>query len=72
LVDLWRNPYWVQMDTNTDRKVANPDIQNQDPKISQNPNSPTPQFLPTDVIIYSNGKDKIQMTGDDIASWRDN
>jgi hypothetical protein len=52
--------------------VANPDIQNQDPKISQNPNSPTPQFLPTDVIIYSNGKDKIQMTGDDIASWRDN
>lgn len=72
LVDLWRNPYWVQMDTNTDRKVMNPDVQNQDPKISQNPNSPAPQYIPTDVIIYSNGKDKIQLTGDDIASWRDN
>jgi prepilin-type N-terminal cleavage/methylation domain-containing protein len=72
LVDMWSVPYWIQLDTNMDRKVQNPDVQNQDPKISQNMTNPPPQFLPTDVIIYSNGKDKTQQTGDDIVTWRDN
>lgn len=70
LVDLWGSPFYVLFDTNLDRKIQNPDLQNQDPKISQNAVSPPPQFLPTDVAIYSLGKDKIQMTGDDIVSWR--
>jgi|688.fasta_scaffold08887_6 prepilin-type N-terminal cleavage/methylation domain-containing protein len=70
LVDLWGSPFYVLFDTNLDRKIGNPDLQNQDPKISQNAVSPPPQFLPTDVAIYSIGKDKTPMTGDDIVSWR--
>jgi prepilin-type N-terminal cleavage/methylation domain-containing protein len=70
LLDLWGSPYYVQFDTNLDRKIKNPDLQNQDPKISQNTVSPPPQYLPTDVLIYSIGKDLVQMTGDDIVSWR--
>lgn len=70
LVDLWGMPFYVLFDTNLDRKIKNPDLQNQDPKISQSAVSPPPQYLPTDVAIYSLGKDKIQMTGDDIVSWR--
>jgi prepilin-type N-terminal cleavage/methylation domain-containing protein len=70
LVDMWGSPFYVQFDTNLDRKMENPDLQNQDPKISQNAVSPPSQFLPTDVLIYSIGKDKIPMTGDDIVSWR--
>lgn len=72
LVDMWSQPYWVIMDTNMDRKIENPDISNQDPKISQNATSPPPEYLPTDVGIYSTGKDITQLTGDDIVSWRDN
>ncbi|MFO1437854.1 MAG: type II secretion system protein [Verrucomicrobiaceae bacterium] len=70
LVDLWGSPFYILFDTNLDRKIKNPDLQNQDPKISQNAISPPPQFLPTDVAIYSLGKDRIPMTGDDIVSWR--
>lgn len=70
LIDLWGSPYYVQFDTNLDRKISNPDLQNQDPKISQNTVSPPPEFLPTDVLIYSIGKDLIAMTADDIVSWR--
>lgn len=70
LIDLWGSPYYVQFDTNLDRKITNPDLQNQDPKISQNTVSPPPEFLPTDVLIYSIGKDLVAMTGDDIVSWR--
>lgn len=70
LVDLWGMPFYVLFDTNLDRRIKNPDLQNQDPKISQSAVSPPPQYLPTDVAIYSSGKDKIQMTGDDIVSWR--
>jgi prepilin-type N-terminal cleavage/methylation domain-containing protein len=71
LLDMWGSPLVVLLDTNLDRKLVNPDIQNQDPKISQNQASPPPQFLPTDVAVYSTGKDRIQMTGDDIVSWRE-
>ena len=70
LVDLWGSPFYVIFDTNLDRTIKNPDLQNQDRKISQNAISPPPQFLPTDVAIYSVGKDLIPMTGDDIVSWR--
>lgn len=71
LLDMWGSAFLVLMDTNLDRKLVNPDIQNQDPKISQNQASPVPQFLPTDVAVYSMGKDRVQMTGDDIVSWRE-
>lgn len=71
LVDLWAQPYWVILDTNMDRKIQNPDMQNQDPKISQNAVSPPPEYLPTDVGIYSAGKDIMQLTGDDVVSWRE-
>jgi prepilin-type N-terminal cleavage/methylation domain-containing protein len=70
LVDLWGSPYYVLFDTNQDRKITNPDISNQDPKISQSAISPPPDNLPTDVAIYSIGQDKTQQTGDDIVSWR--
>jgi prepilin-type N-terminal cleavage/methylation domain-containing protein len=58
LVDLWGTPYWIALDTNLDRKIENPDVQNQDPKISQNATSPPPEFL-------------TQLTGDDVVSWRE-
>lgn len=71
VVDMWGSPFYVLLDTNMDRKIINPDVMNQDPKISQSAVSPPPQFLPTDVAIYSLGKDLIQQTGDDIVSWRE-
>ena len=70
LVDLWGSPFYILFDTNLDRKITNPDLSNQDPKISQNSNSPPPDNLPTDVAIYSLGLDKIAQTGDDVVSWR--
>jgi prepilin-type N-terminal cleavage/methylation domain-containing protein len=71
LIDMWGSPFYVLLDTNLDRKLVNPDVQNQDPKISQSQVSPPPQFLPTDVAVYCLGKDLVQMTGDDIVSWRE-
>ena len=71
LLDMWGSPFYVLLDTNLDRKLENPDVMNQDPKISQSQVSPPPQFLPTDVAIYSIGKDLVQLTGDDVASWRE-
>ena len=70
LVDLWGSPYYILMDTNLDQKIANPDLMNSDPRISQNQISPPPANHPTDVLIYSLGKDKTAQTGDDIVSWR--
>ncbi len=70
LVDLWGSPYYLLFDTNLDRKIANPDLQNQDPRISQSQTSPPPDNHPTDVLLYSLGLDKVQQTGDDIVSWR--
>ncbi len=70
LVDLWGLPYRVLLDTNGDKQVVNPDIGNSDPKISQNPVSPTPQKLPTEIAIYSFGKDRQKQTKDDVVSWR--
>ena len=70
LVDLWGTPYYILFDTNLDRKIDNPDVSNQDPRISQNQISPPPDVLPTDVLIYSVGLDKTPKTGDDIVSWR--
>jgi prepilin-type N-terminal cleavage/methylation domain-containing protein len=71
LIDMWGSPYYVLLDTNLDRKIQNPDVQNQDPKIAQNPASPPPEFLPTDVAVYCIGKDLTPLTGDDIVSWRE-
>ena len=70
LVDLWGSPYYILFDTNLDRKIDNPDVSNQDPRISQSQVSPPPDVLPTDVLIYSIGLDKTQQTGDDVVSWR--
>ncbi len=70
LVDLWAQPYRVLLDTNGDKQVANPDIGNSDPKISQNQISPVPPMLPTEIAVYSFGKDRKKQTKDDVVSWR--
>lgn len=70
LVDLWGMPYYVLLDTNGDKQVMNPDLNNTDPTIAQNPNSPPPQKLPYEVAVYSYGLDKIPQTKDDVVSWR--
>lgn len=70
LTDLWGQTYRILLDTNGDKQVMNPDLNNSDPSIAQNPMSPPPQKLPTDVAIYSYGKDKMPQTKDDVVSWR--
>lgn len=70
LTDLWGQTYRILLDTNGDKQVMNPDLNNADPSIAQNPMSPPPQKLPTDVAIYSYGKDKMPQTKDDVVSWR--
>ncbi|MGV3660613.1 MAG: type II secretion system protein [Prosthecobacter sp.] len=70
LTDLWGQTYRILLDTNGDKQVTNPDLNNSDPTIAQNPISPPPANLPTDVAIYSLGKDKTPQTKDDIVSWR--
>lgn len=70
LVDLWGQTYRVLLDTNGDRQVANPDLNNSDPRIAQNPNGPPPEKLPTEIAIYSLGQDKTASTKDDVVSWR--
>ena len=69
LVDLWGQPYRLLFDTNGDKQVKNPDISNADPSIAQSQLSPPPPMLPTDVAIYSSGKDITMQTKDDIVSW---
>ena len=70
LVDLWGTVYYVLLDTNGDKQVANPDLKNSDTKISANPISPAPQMLPVEIAIYSWGQDLQGMTKDDVVSWR--
>jgi prepilin-type N-terminal cleavage/methylation domain-containing protein len=70
LVDLWGQPYYVLLDTNGDKQVMNPDLNNSDPAIAQNTISPPPQMLPTEIAIYSIGLDKTPQTKDDVVSWR--
>lgn len=72
LTDLWGQTYRVLLDTNGDKQVLNPDLNNSDPSISQNAISPPPRKLPTDIAIYSLGKDKMPQTKDDVVSWRSN
>lgn len=66
LNDMWGQPYRILLDTNGDNQVKNPDIQNTDPKISQN----QAEHLATKSAVYSSGKDKTPHTSDDIVSWR--
>ena len=66
LNDMWGQPYRILLDTNGDNQVKNPDIQNTDPKISQN----QAEHLATKSAVYSIGKDKTPHTSDDITSWR--
>ncbi len=70
LVDLWGTPYYVLLDTNGDKQVANPDLNNADPKIASNTVSPPPKMLPVEIAIYSWGQDLQQQTADDVVSWR--
>ena len=70
LVDLWGTPYYVLLDTNGDKQVMNPDLNNSDPTISQNATSPPPKNLPTEVAVYSWGLDMKPTTKDDVVSWR--
>jgi hypothetical protein len=71
--NLWTcgaSPIYVLLDTNGDKQVQNPDLKNADPKIAQNPTSPPPDKLPTEIAIYSVGADKTASTKDDVVSWR--
>ncbi|WP_395737492.1 type II secretion system protein [Prosthecobacter sp.] len=70
LVDLWGTVYYVLLDTNGDKQVANPDLNNSDPRISSNAISPPPKMLPVEIAVYSWGQDKQQQTEDDVVSWR--
>lgn len=70
LVDLYGNPYYVLLDTNGDKQVNNPDLNNADPKISQNAISPPPKMLPQEIALYSWGQDMQGQTLDDVTSWR--
>jgi prepilin-type N-terminal cleavage/methylation domain-containing protein len=70
LVDLWGTPYYVLLDSNGDKQVANPDLNNADPKIASNTVSPPPKMLPVEIAIYSWGQDLQQQTADDVVSWR--
>lgn len=69
LLDEWGEPYTVIMDTNSDEKVENPDVENQDSKIS----SQASPELPVGVAIYSlgpNGPKKKSLDGKSVTSWR--
>lgn len=66
LNDMWGQPYHILLDTNGDNQVANPDVANADPKVSQN----RAAHLASRVAIYSSGKDQLPQTADDIVSWR--
>ncbi|WP_395750613.1 type II secretion system protein [Prosthecobacter sp.] len=70
LVDLWGTVYYVLLDTNGDKQVANPDLNNSDPRISSNAIAPPPKMLPFEIAVYSWGQDKQQQTEDDVVSWR--
>jgi prepilin-type N-terminal cleavage/methylation domain-containing protein len=70
LVDLWGTPYYVLLDTNGDKQVMNPDLNNSDPRISANAISPPPKMLPLEIAVYSWGKDLKMSTQDDVVSWR--
>lgn len=64
--DLWGRPFRVLLDTNGDHLLANPDVANVAPKISNN----TPPHLVADIAIYSTGRDALPQTQDDVVSWR--
>ncbi len=69
LVDDWGQPYAVVMDTSGDERVDNPDVQNEESKIS----ATAPPQLPMGVVIYSFGPDgakKQTPSKDDLTSWR--
>lgn len=69
LLDEWGEPYTVIMDTNSDEKVENPDLQNEDSKIS----SQASPELPVGVAIYSlgpNGPKKRTLDAKSPTSWR--
>jgi prepilin-type N-terminal cleavage/methylation domain-containing protein len=66
LVDEWKEPYVVIMDTDYDNRIDNPDTSNSDPKVS----SGAPPELPIGVAVYSTGPDTQASTKDDVTSWR--
>ena len=66
LADMYGQPYHILLDTNGDNQVKNPDVSNTDPKLSTGQAA----HLVTKVAVYSNGKDQIPRTSDDVTSWR--
>jgi len=66
LVDMWGQPYTIYLDTNYDNRIANPDTQNIDQRISAR----APKFLSSTSGMLSRGRDKTINTRDDIVSWR--
>lgn len=74
LSDLWGKPYYIILDTNKDKVIANPEFgaDQSNPKYAEKcRNSPPPPTLPAEVIIYSSGPDRDPKTWhDNVCSWR--
>lgn len=74
LSDLWGEPYYIILDTNEDKVIANPEFgaDQSNPKYAEKcRNSPPPPTLPAEVIIYSSGADRDPKTWhDNVCSWR--
>jgi hypothetical protein len=66
LIDSFGNPYQIIMDTNRDSRVLNPDLKNSESKIRKD----APEYIHSDVIVFSGSGDGILHTFDDIPSWR--
>jgi hypothetical protein len=75
LRDRWGELYYLMLDTNEDKVIANPEFgaDQSDPKHAEKCRiSPPPPTLPTRVLIYSSGPDRDPKTWhDNICSWRD-
>lgn len=70
LRDPWGNPFHVLFDLDGDHRVKNPDATNSDAKFSRPGGAPVDPFLPTEVAIFSLGRDGQPYTADDVVSWR--
>lgn len=66
LYDPWGRPYEIILDGDGDHLVHNPDMSNEDGRISE---SALPR-LPAETAVFSSGRDGRPHTRDDIVSWR--
>ena len=74
LSDFWDEPYYIILDTNDDKVIANPEFgadQSESKYAEKCRNNPPPPTLPSEVITYSSGPERDPKTWhDNICSWR--